>query len=144
MPYYSCLHIKFWYTIPFSQSRRLNNENLNFECYSNLDSSPRPPKVCQIRFADVLWSSCEDKLTVLKTVVFQASVHVLPMGLSCAIMAAFGCFSVPVFLHWVTPFALASFFFFFLSLPLLFFFVALSCCDFPGSGAILQCIYINQ
>lgn len=103
--YFCCPHIEFWYTIPFSQSRWLNNDNLNFECYSILHASLRG-------FGDVLWSYCEDKLTVLKTVVFQASVHVLPMGFSHAMMAAFGCFSVLVcfFISWVIPFGVASLF----------------------------------
>lgn len=72
--------------------------NQSFECYNNLHSSLRDCNVCQIRFTDVLWSYSEDKMTVLKIGIFQASVHVLPMGSNRAIMAAFGCF-ILVFFH---------------------------------------------
>lgn len=103
--YFSCLHIGSRYISPLSPSRWLNNENQSFECYNNLHSSLRDCNVCQIRFTDVLWSYSEDKMTVLKIVIFQASVHVLPMGWNRAMMAAFGCVFFLLFpIAWVTSF----------------------------------------
>lgn len=105
------------------------------------------PKVCQIRFEDLLWSYYEDKLTVLKIVVFQASVHVLPHGLQSCYKDCFWLFFCFVlfffFIEWHL-FGVAALFsnlFLFLFFPLP---VPPSCYDLPGSGAIFQCIYISQ
>lgn len=76
---FSCLHMEFWCILLFSQ-RWLKNWNMNFKCYSNLHVSLRDCRVCQIRFGDVLWSYCEDKLTVLKIMVFSSICAFFPHG----------------------------------------------------------------
>lgn len=114
-----------------------------FECYNDLHSSLRDCNVCQIRFTDVLWSYSENKMTVLKIVIFQASVHVLPMGSNRAIMPAFGRF-------FYVFFCLSDTFFWtriFMSLSPFFFPLQPSQLDpsrLQSSCATVQCIYISQ
>lgn len=137
--YFSCLHIESWYTV--LQMMKQWEPKLwmqqQLACVPEGFLSVRSD--LGMHFEETVRTNWQ--FWKLWVVFFKASVHVLPMGHSCAVMAAFGSFSrcrferhlygdVPLF------FKPPPFFSLFSAPP--------SCPDLPDSGAILQCICISQ